>query len=69
VLRDGSCQTSLVNQPSPHAQRFASRWPIPCYAPPPTVAHMLRNVAGKPNLIREVGSLCATVSGSSHAQQ
>ena len=47
---------------------LASRWPIPCYTPPPTLAHMLRNVVSNPYVIIEIGSLCASVSGSSHAQ-
>jgi len=42
--------------------------PVPCYAPPPPLAHMLRNVAGKSNVIAKVGSLCASGSGSSPAQ-
>jgi len=57
----------LVNRRSPHPRRFAAR-PIPCYAPPPPLSHKLRSVASSANVVAEVGSLCASGSGSSSAR-
>ena len=57
-----------MNQRACHARRFASRWPIPCYTPPPPLSHKQLNGLSKSIVISEVGSLCASGSGSSHAQ-
>ncbi len=40
----------------------------PCRRPPPPLSHKLRSVAGGAKVVAEVGSLCASGSGSSHAQ-
>lgn len=39
-----------------------------CRRPPPPLSHKLRSVAGGAKVVAEVGSLCASGSGSSHAQ-
>jgi len=39
-----------------------------CRRPPPPLSHKLRSVADSANVVGKVGSLCASGSGSSHAQ-
>ena len=50
-----------------HPRAYGAR-SIPFYAPPPPLSHKQLNGLGRSNVISEVGSLCASGSGSSPAQ-
>ena len=56
-----------MNRRSLHPRAYGAR-SIPCYAPPPPLSHKQLNGLGKSNVISEVGSLCASGSGSSPAR-
>ena len=65
--RQRSCHGGCYPGPAPlHAAARLAR--SPCRRPPPPLSHKLRSVAGGANVVAEVGSLCASGSGSSHAQ-
>jgi len=67
-LRTRTTFRCVIRQPTLSASSPLRGSPIPCYTPPPPLSHKQLNVIGMFNVIIEIGSLCASGSGSSHAQ-